>query len=86
MSLQNASSDVERLLVGNKCDLESKRAVQYETIQEVGLTPCDLIGYHDANNICRWQRHTISVILKQVLDQITTLIRYCSQYRYVSLN
>ena len=33
---------MERLLVGNKCDLESKRAVPYETIQKVSLASCDL--------------------------------------------
>ena len=37
LSLQNIPSDkhVEKLLVGNKCDLESERVVLYETAQKV---------------------------------------------------
>ena len=34
-SHQHASSDVERLLVGNKCDLEKKRAVESERGEEL---------------------------------------------------
>ena len=30
LSCQHASSDVERLLIGNKCDWEAKRAVESE--------------------------------------------------------
>ena len=30
LSRQHASSDVERLLIGNKCDWEAKRAVESE--------------------------------------------------------
>lgn len=34
--LQNASAGVERLLIGNKCDMESKRKVQREEAEKVG--------------------------------------------------
>ena len=36
---------VEKLLVGNKCDLESERVVPYETAQKVSSASCDLTGY-----------------------------------------
>ena len=32
---QNASLDVERLLIGNKCDLEEERAVESERGEEL---------------------------------------------------
>ena len=47
--IQHASSDVERLLVGNKCDLETQRAVPYQRGEQVSSTSCDLVGYHGTN-------------------------------------
>ena len=39
--IQDASSDVEVLLVGNnQCDLESKREVSYYRAQQVSLASC----------------------------------------------
>ena len=40
---------VEKLLVGNKCDLESERVIPYETVQKVSSASCDLVGYHGTN-------------------------------------
>ena len=34
-ALQNSSSDVDKILVGNKCDLESKRVIPYSRGEEV---------------------------------------------------
>ena len=47
--LQHASSDVERLLVGNKCDLETQRAIPYQRGEQVSSTSRDLVGYHGTN-------------------------------------
>ncbi|NWZ28747.1 RAB13 protein, partial [Asarcornis scutulata] len=33
---ENASAGVERLLIGNKCDMESKRKVQRDAAEKVG--------------------------------------------------
>ena len=33
---ENATEDVERLMIGNKCDLESKREVSRETAEQFG--------------------------------------------------
>ena len=73
-SLQHASSDVERLLVGNKCDLESQRAIPYDRGEQVSSVSCDLVGHHGRPH--RWQKHRMSVTLKQVQKQITILMRY----------
>ena len=37
LTLQDIPSDkhIDKLLVGNKCDLESERVVPYETVQKV---------------------------------------------------
>ena len=45
-SLQHASTDVERLLVGNKCDLESIREIECSKGQQVSSASCDPTGYH----------------------------------------
>ena len=47
-SQQNTSADkrVEKLLVGNKCDLESERVVLYETAQKVSPISHGLAGYY----------------------------------------
>ena len=34
-SLQHASADVERILIGNKCDLESKRVIPHNKGEQV---------------------------------------------------
>ena len=47
--IQHASSDVERLLVGNKCDLETQRAIPYQRGEQVSSTLRDLVGYHGTN-------------------------------------
>ena len=41
--LQHTSSDVEKVLVGNKCDLESKRVIPYERGEQVSSLSCDLM-------------------------------------------
>ena len=48
LSQQNTSADkrVEKLLVGNKCDLESERVVLYETAQKVSPISRGLAGYY----------------------------------------
>ena len=46
LSLQHASTDVEVILVGNKCDLESKRVVPHNRGQQVSPASCDPTGYH----------------------------------------
>ena len=70
-----SNKHVEKLLVGNKCDLESERVVPYERIQEVSSVSCNLsnqLPWHQH----RWQRHRTSIILKRVLKQVTILMRY----------
>ena len=44
--LQHASTDVEVILVGNKCDLESKRVIPRNRGQQVSSASCDPPGYH----------------------------------------
>ena len=86
--MQDIPSDkhVEKLLVGNKCDLESERIVPYERIQEVSSVSCNLynqLPWHQH----RWQRHRTSIILKQVLKQVTILMRYnIVMYTYSFMN
>ena len=46
LSLQHASTDVEVILVGNKCDLESKRVVPHNRGKQVSSASCDPTGYH----------------------------------------
>ena len=46
-SLQHASVDVERILVGNKCDLESKRVIPRNKAEQVSSVSCDTTSYHD---------------------------------------
>ena len=48
LSQKNTSADkhIEKLLLGNKCDLESKRVVSYETAQKVSPVSHDLAGYY----------------------------------------
>ena len=55
--LQHASSDVEKILVGNKCDLESERIVPYERGKQVSSASCDLTSYHGANIAGRRTEH-----------------------------
>ena len=52
-----SSSDVQKLLVGNKCDLESERVVPYERVKQVSSASCDLTGYHGANTVGRRTEH-----------------------------
>ena len=61
LTLQDIPSDkhVEKLLVGNKCDLESERVVLYETVQKVGSVSCDLTGYHGTNTDGRGTEHQL---------------------------
>ena len=61
LSLQNTSPDkhVEKLLMGNKCDLESERVVSYETAQKVSSVSCDLAGYHGINIAGRGTEHQL---------------------------
>ena len=48
---------VEKLLVGNKCDLKSERVVSYEAAQKVSSASCDLAGYHGTNTDGRGTEH-----------------------------
>ena len=62
LSQQNTQSDkdVEKILVGNKCDLdESEHVVPYETVQKVSLVSCDLPGYHDTDSDDRGTEHQL---------------------------
>ena len=58
-SLQHASSDVERLLIGNKCDLESKRVIPYNRGVQVSSASCDPTSYHDTNVDSRGTQHKL---------------------------
>ena len=50
---------MEKILVGNKCDLESDRVVPYETVQKVSSVSCDLTGCHETNTDGRGPEHQL---------------------------
>ena len=39
--MQNASADVEKMILGNKCDLQESRVVDQERGRVVSYTACD---------------------------------------------
>lgn len=43
ISLQHANEDVEKMILGNKCDMEEKRVVSKERGEAVSTLPCVVV-------------------------------------------
>ena len=80
-ALQNSSSDcdVDRLLVGSKCDLESKRVISYSRGEEVRFHRCSVIKSSMPRGITnRWRNDTTSNTSRPVQEQIITSQKYAT--------
>ena len=72
ISPQYAPSNVELLLVGNKCDCESQREVSYNTAKEVSFRIKVNNTWSTAYSI---QSHMAYNTLRQVKKQVTMLMK-----------
>ena len=68
--LQHASSDVERLLIGNKCDWEAKRAVESERGEQLARSqgiPFLETSAKTGHNIDEVRGHLVGVIVNNTM-------------------
>ena len=77
LPLQHASSDVERLLIGNKCDWEAKRAVESERGEQLARSqgiPFLETSAKTGHNIDEVRGHLVSSLIAACFQRINTAL------------